>query len=127
MYFIVSKFFVSGDWAYKLYGTDVTVVTLRLERINVTVINIYNPINNQEVIIISKLIEVAIDKVKNKVILLKDFNAHHPIWGERVSVYKSLLEYFFSGNRADGAAFINITEGSHIKKRKTGSNLKKCN
>ena len=63
---------------------------------NITVINIYNSINNQEIIIISKLIEVAIDKIKNKVILLKDFNAHHPIWGERVAVYKPLLKYLLA-------------------------------
>ena len=45
------------------------MITLRLERINVIVINIYNPIDNQKIIIINKLIKIALNKIKNKVIL----------------------------------------------------------
>ena len=63
-------------------------ITLRLERINVIIINIYNLIGNREIIIISKLIKIALNKVKNKVILLKDFSTHYPIWEENIIVYK---------------------------------------
>ena len=54
-------------------------VTLRLERINVIIINIYNLIGNQEIIIISRLIKIALNKINNKVIILKDFSTHYPI------------------------------------------------
>ena len=54
-------------------------VTLRVEHINVTVTNIYNLIDNQKVRAIDKLIEITLDKIKNKVILLRDFNTYHLI------------------------------------------------
>ena len=54
-------------------------MTIRLEGISVTVINIYNPIGNKKVIIIERSMELALDKIKKEIILLKNFNAHHSI------------------------------------------------
>ena len=72
-----------GDWAYKLYNAYVAAVTIRLEGISVTVINIYNPIGNKKVIIIERFMESALDKIEGKIILFKNFNAYHPAWGGR--------------------------------------------
>ena len=96
VYFMVDGFFVPGDWTYKLHSANITAVTLRLERINVIVINIYNLIGNQEVIIISRLIKIILHKIEGKVILLKDFNAHHPVWGGRAAAYKPQLKYLLA-------------------------------
>ena len=59
----------------------IAAVTIRLEDISVIIINIYNPIGNKKVIIIEKFIKLALNKIKKKIILFKNFNAHHPAWG----------------------------------------------
>ena len=63
----------------------VAAVTIRLEGVSVTVINIYNPIDNKKVIIIGKFIELALNKIKKEIILLKNFNAHYCAWGGRAA------------------------------------------
>ena len=78
IYFIISKSLAPVDWAYILYDVYVTVVTICLESVSVIVINIYNLIGNKKVMTIKRLIKSALNKVKKKIILLKDFNAHHP-------------------------------------------------
>ena len=68
-----------GNWAYKLYDAYVAAVIIRLESVSVTVINIYNLIGNKKVIIIEKSIKSALNKAKKEIILLGDFNTHHPV------------------------------------------------
>ena len=58
--FIISKLLALENWAYKLYNAYVAVVTIHLENVSVTVINIYNPIGNKKVIVIGKFIELAL-------------------------------------------------------------------
>ena len=70
---------------YRLYNIYVTAVTIRLEGISVTIINIYNLIANKKVIIIGRFMELALNKIKREIILLKNFNAHHFMWGGRAA------------------------------------------
>ena len=86
--FIISKLLAPGNWAYKPYDAYVTAVTIRLEGVNVTVINIYNLIGNKKIIIIGRSIKLALNKIKKEIILLKDFNAHYPVWGNRARAIK---------------------------------------
>ena len=44
----------------------VAAVTIHLEDVSVTVINIYNLIGNKKVIIIEKFMELALDKIKKR-------------------------------------------------------------
>ena len=67
----------------------IAAVTIRLEGISVTVINIYNPIGNKKVIIIERSIKLTLNKIKGKIILLKDFNIYHSIWGDRAAAVKT--------------------------------------
>ena len=78
---------------YKLYNTYITAVTIRLEGISVIIINIYNPIGNKKVIIIERSMKLALNKIKREIILLKDFNAHHPTWGSRAAATETQSEY----------------------------------
>ena len=64
VYFIMSNLLAPGNWTYKLYDVYVAAVTIHLEDVSVTVINIYNPIGNKKVIIIEKSIELALNKIK---------------------------------------------------------------
>ena len=77
MCFIINKLLILGDWAYKLYNTYIAVVTIRLKGVSVIVINIYNPIGNKKVIIIGRSMELALNKIKREIILLKNFNTHY--------------------------------------------------
>ena len=91
--FIISKLLAPGDWAYKLYNAYVAAVTIRLEGVSVIVINIYNPIDNKEVIIIEKSIKLALNKAEKEIILLRDFNAYYPAWGGRATATETQLKY----------------------------------
>ena len=82
-----------GNWAYKLYNIYVAAVTIRLESISVIIINIYNLIGNKEVIIIKRFIKLALDEVKKEIILFRDFNAHHSVWGDRAAATETQLKY----------------------------------
>ena len=66
----------------------VAAVTIRLEGVTVIVINIYNLIGNKKVIIIERSIELALNKIKRKIILLRDFNTYYSVWGGRAAVIK---------------------------------------
>ena len=68
-------------------------VTIYLEGISVTVINIFNPMSNKKVIIIEKSIDLALNKTERERILLKNFNTHYPVWGNRATVIKTQLKY----------------------------------
>ena len=66
----------------------ITAVTIRLESVSVTVINIYNPIGNKKIIIIERSMKLALDKIKKEIILLKNFNTHYSAWGGRATAIK---------------------------------------
>ena len=93
IYFIISKLLAPGNWAYKLYDVYIAAVTIRLEGVSVIIINIYNPIGNKKVIIIKKSMKLALNKIKKKIILLKNFNAYYPMWGGRAAAIKTQSEY----------------------------------
>ena len=57
----------------------IATVTIRLEDVSVTVINIYNLIGNKKLIIIGKSMELTLNKIKKEIILLRDFNAYYPV------------------------------------------------
>ena len=79
---------MSGDWAYKLYNVYVAAVTIRLEGVSVIIINIYNLIDDKKVIIIGRFMELALNKAERKIILFKNFNAHHSVWRGRAAAIK---------------------------------------
>ena len=74
-----------GNWAYKLYNIYVAVVTIRLKSVSVIIINIYNLIGNKKVIIIGRFMNLALNKIEKKIILLRDFNTHYSMWGGRAT------------------------------------------
>ena len=76
---MISKLLASGNWAYKPYNVYVAAVTIYLEGVSVIVINIYNLIGNKKVIIIKKFKELTLNKIKKEIILLRNFNAYHPV------------------------------------------------
>ena len=52
---------------------------MRLEGLEVTVINVYNPRGDNSQIRAWPEVKTAIEEAKGEIILLGDFNAHHPV------------------------------------------------
>ena len=94
VYFIISKLLARGNWAYKPYNMYIAAVTIRLENISVTIINIYNLIGNKKVIIIKRFIKLALDEAEKEIILRKNFNTYHPVWGSRAAATETQSKYF---------------------------------
>ena len=88
VYFMISKLLAPGNWAYKPYNAYIAAVTIRLEGVSVTVINIYNPIGNKKVITIERSIKSALNEIKKKIILLRDFNTYYSMWGGKTTAIK---------------------------------------
>ena len=57
------------------------MITLRLASGPITVINVYNPRGSGSRICTWDLIQQALSEADGEIILLGDFNAHHPAWG----------------------------------------------
>ena len=83
----------SGDWAYKPYDAYVAAVIIRLEGVSVIVTNIYNLIGNKKVITIGRSMELALNKIEKEIILLKNFNIHHSVWGGGAAAIKTQSKY----------------------------------
>ena len=45
--------------------------------------NIYNPQGEEPRLKTWEIINRALEEAEGKIILLRDFNAHHPVWGGR--------------------------------------------
>ena len=58
---------------------EIQAVTIVLDRDKVDILNIYNPNKNITV----NEFEYYINQLENKIILIGDLNAHHPMWEER--------------------------------------------
>ena len=79
--FMVSKEVHSDHWSYKTYSPYVASLRLRTIDNHLTIINVYNPRSNGPRIQTWEKIAEAIAEVEGEIILLGDFNAHHPAWG----------------------------------------------
>lgn len=79
--FMISRTMPLDTWQFKAYSHNVAAIRLRFTAITVTVINAYNPISNRQTITIWDDIQQAINDAEGEILLLGDFNAHHPAWG----------------------------------------------
>ena len=58
--------------------------------------------------------ELALNKIKKEIILLKNFNAYYPIWGGRAAVIKNIVRISFKKDRAEDTIFINPVGRDYI-------------
>jgi hypothetical protein len=78
---MISKDLPLSTWQFKAYTSCVAALQIRLATVTITLINIYNPISNSDSFEIWNDIGKALDEAEGEVMLLGDFNAHHPAWG----------------------------------------------
>ncbi len=79
--FMVSEMLGTGQWRHQSYGPHVIKLEIQAEEGNLSIINVYNPQDNGPRIRAWSLIEKALDEAEGEILLLGDFNAHHPAWG----------------------------------------------
>jgi len=78
---MISKTAGLNTWQFKAYSHNVATLRLRFTTVTTTIINIYNPISTGHTITVWKEIQQALNDADGEVLLLGDFNAHHPAWG----------------------------------------------
>ena len=79
--FLISEELGIDQWRYKVYSPHVIRLEIQVEEGYLSIINVYNPPDNGPRIRMWPQIEKAIKDAVGEVILLGDFNAHHPVWG----------------------------------------------
>ncbi len=79
--FMVSEELGTGQWRHQSYGPHVIKMELQTKETPLSVINVYNPQDNGPRIRTWTQIEKALNEADGEIILLGDFNAHHPAWG----------------------------------------------
>lgn len=80
--FMIRKGAGVSQWSRKQYGPD--VAALRITQGGVlTVINVYSRYTTGPRLIVWRQLIQALNEAEGEIILLGDFNAHHPTWGGR--------------------------------------------
>ena len=78
---MVSRNIDAGHWRRQQFGPCVATLWFRLEGLETTIINVYKlqeeGLNGQALSTLKEALKLA----KGEVILLGDFNMHHPAWG----------------------------------------------
>jgi len=79
--FMVSKEIYLGHWSFQAHSPYVASLCLRTIDNPLTIINVYNPRGDGPRIQTWDAILEALAEAEGEVLLLGDFNAHHPEWG----------------------------------------------
>jgi hypothetical protein len=79
--FMISKNIPQDKWTVTTYSDFVTMIRIKTDHTTINIINIYNPRSQSREFKIWKYIQEALAQCKDEVLLLGDFNTHHPTWG----------------------------------------------
>jgi len=79
--FMISKHISTAHWSAQQHSQDVASLRLLTARGPLLVINVYNPRGNNPRIGTWETVRKALSLAEGNIILLGDFNAHHPAWG----------------------------------------------
>jgi endonuclease/exonuclease/phosphatase family metal-dependent hydrolase len=82
-----------SQWKRIQYSIYAAVLELQLDYGTLTVINVYNPRGLGLTITEWPRITQAIQEAKGHVVLLGDFNAHHPTWGGKGTACKQAANH----------------------------------
>ena len=103
--FMVSRKISAHTWSFQPYGQNVAALHLRHAK-DMTIINVYNPRSNGPQIQAWKTIQQAIHEAKGEIILLGDFNAHHPFWGGPQAAREAQSEHLCTAAITNGLSLL---------------------
>jgi endonuclease/exonuclease/phosphatase family metal-dependent hydrolase len=104
--FMISNEIPISDWRFYPHSDYVASLAVRLEGEEVTIINVYNPRDNRTRIQTWPQIQDAINSAQGEIILLGDFNTHHPLWGGSHVVSEEQAERLLTDTAACGLGLI---------------------
>lgn len=104
------------QWNRIQYGPNVAKLELRLRDRNISIINVYNPPGDRVRLSTWPAIQQALDQAQGQVILLGDFNAHHPKWGGVGTVCDQHAEHLLQATGTRGLQL--LTEQGDITWRR---------
>ena len=76
---MISRNINVAHWKRRRYGPFTAALWVHLKGLEITIINVYNPRGDGPQIRTWLEVRTAIEEAKGEIILLGDFNAHHPI------------------------------------------------
>jgi exonuclease III len=100
--FMVSKSLDMAHWSYKQHGPYIASLQLILHELTVSIINVYNPRGNNLRISVWNTLEKVLQEATGEVILLGDFNAHHPAWGGIQAATEAQAEHLLRATESRG-------------------------
>jgi len=103
--FMVSKKISAHTWSFQTYGQHVAALQLRHTK-DMTIINVYNSRSNGPQIQSWEAIQRAIQEAKGEILLLGDFNAHHPSWGGPQAASEAQSEHLRTATVANGLSLL---------------------
>ena len=103
--FMVSKRISPHTWFFQPYSQNATALHLHRAK-DITIINVYNPRSNGPQIQTWKTIQQATHEAKGEIILLGDFNAHHPSWGGPQAACEAQSEHLRTATIASGLSLL---------------------
>lgn len=103
--FMVSRRISPHTWSFQPYSPNVAALHLRHAK-DITIINVYNPRSNGPQIQTWQTIQQAIREAKGEIILLGDFNAHHPSWGGPQAAREAQSEHLCTATIAIGLSLL---------------------
>jgi len=93
--FMVSRKISVHIWFCQPYSQNMAALHLHHTK-DMTIINVYNPRSNELQIQTWQTIQQAICEAEDEIILLKDFNTHHPFWGGPQAICEAQSEHLWT-------------------------------
>lgn len=107
--FMVSREISAAHWSRKQYGPHIATLYLQTSEVEISIVNTYNPIGlgQGQRLIVWEQLETALRETRGEVLLIGDFNAHHPAWGGRHVASEPHAEHLLQATRLRGLHLLN--------------------
>lgn len=89
-------------WRRHQYGPNVAALRMRMAGETLTVVNVYSPRCTGERIQAAGRLNEALEAVEGRVLVVGDFNTHHPAWGGIGTTRETQAENLLANTRAKG-------------------------
>src|SRR5437016_4273900 len=97
--FMVSNSLGIQHWTGKQFGPFTTTLRIQLEDRLIYLVNIYNPRSSSPRAQAWGAIEAALDEAEGEILLVGNFNAHHPTWGGPRAASETQAEHLLQETR----------------------------
>src|SRR5437764_5979671 len=105
--FMVSRSLHASQWSYQSHSRNVASLHMEIQdQRQLTIINVYNPRGTGPRTQAWEAITQALDQAEGEIILLGDFNSHHPAWGGLQAATEPQAEHLWIETRRAGLSLL---------------------